>query len=365
MVTKVARAAGTTDARRWTPGQHSLVRVGVGIATIGHAIGLVASAALAPSATTWAACAATIAGASAVALGWQPRTGAALAALGLLAAGGLAETSVGLPTVLTVALLVWVAAPPPPPTWSLATRSAVDPGASWRLSPGLDRLGRALGVLASALLASEPSSEASVGVWASIAALCVVLDGFVPPVALRRFLAPTALLALLVALFLAATAGFVPAALLAWLAAWAPRTVAAVATDHGEIVFYDGNCGLCHGAVRFLMAEDADGTAFRFAPLHGPTFLERVPEGDRDGLPDSVVVLTADGRLLWQFAAVRHLLARLGGLWGGLDWLLAPVPRGLGDRVYEAIARVRHRLFARPKDACPLLPPELRARMLA
>ena len=50
--------------------------------------------------------------------------------------------------------------------------------------------------------------------------------------------------------------------------AWIPAKPAA-GTD---ILFYDGSCGLCHRAVRFILAEDRSGTAFRFAPLGGETF---------------------------------------------------------------------------------------------
>jgi predicted DCC family thiol-disulfide oxidoreductase YuxK len=40
-------------------------------------------------------------------------------------------------------------------------------------------------------------------------------------------------------------------------------------------------------------------------------------------------------------------------------------PRRLRDIGYNAIARSRYRLFARPKEACPMLPPDLRSRFTA
>jgi len=40
------------------------------------------------------------------------------------------------------------------------------------------------------------------------------------------------------------------------------------------------------------------------------------------------------------------------------------VPRFLRDGVYDGIARVRHKLFAKPSEACPLMPEELRRRFL-
>jgi predicted DCC family thiol-disulfide oxidoreductase YuxK len=129
--------------------------------------------------------------------------------------------------------------------------------------------------------------------------------------------------------------------------------------DH---VFYDGDCGFCHHSVRFLAARDREG-AFRFAPLGGPTFLRLVPEAARQNLPDTLVLHSADGRLLVQSEAALHCLRRLGG---GLRWLAALgalVPRPLRDAAYVAFARVRHRLFARPAEACPVPPGALRARM--
>lgn len=131
--------------------------------------------------------------------------------------------------------------------------------------------------------------------------------------------------------------------------------------DH-SIVFYDGGCGLCHRAVRFALAHDADGSRFRFASLDSEGFRRRVPEGRRVGLPDSIVALTPEGTLLVRSAAVLHVLARVGGPWRLVGRLLALVPRGIRDAVYDGVARVRHRIFTRPADACPVTPPELRAR---
>jgi len=128
--------------------------------------------------------------------------------------------------------------------------------------------------------------------------------------------------------------------------------------DH---VFYDGDCGFCHGSVRFLAAHDRSG-AFRFAPLGGPTFLALVPEAKRAGLPDSLVIRTADGRVLVQSDGALHCLRRLGGGFRALAALAALVPRGLREAAYAAFARNRQRWFARPKEACPVPSGALRAR---
>lgn len=129
-----------------------------------------------------------------------------------------------------------------------------------------------------------------------------------------------------------------------------------------EILFYDGDCGFCHRCVRIVIALDRAGEAFRFAPIDGPTFRERVAPEVAATLPDSIVVEGADGALLVRSAAVVHVLRRIGGFWRLLAALLAALPEGLRDRLYDAVAGSRTRLFESPEAACPVLPPRLRAR---
>ena len=129
-----------------------------------------------------------------------------------------------------------------------------------------------------------------------------------------------------------------------------------------ELIFYDGHCGLCHWAVRFVLAKDLSGDAFRFAPLGGEAFRAAVPEPARASLPDSLVVRTTDGTLLTRSDAVLHILRSLGGVWRLLAGAVAMVPAVARDSVYDAIARIRHRLFRSPAETCPILPQHLRAR---
>jgi len=133
-------------------------------------------------------------------------------------------------------------------------------------------------------------------------------------------------------------------------------------SDARDTVFYDGGCALCHRTVRFLVARDRDGSRFRFAPLGGALFRAELSELERAGLPDAIAVRSADGRLLVRSAAALRLGARLGGAYGALARAFALVPERLRDLVYDAIARSRYRVFGREPDACPVLPPELRAR---
>ena len=116
-------------------------------------------------------------------------------------------------------------------------------------------------------------------------------------------------------------------------------------------VFYDGGCGLCHGAVRFAARRDILGR-LRFAPLDGPTFRRTVPVEARRDLPDSLVVLTAEGAVLSRSEAILHLLGRLGSPWPAVASVLAWVPVPLRDGVYRLVARLRRR-----QEACTLVTP--------
>lgn len=129
------------------------------------------------------------------------------------------------------------------------------------------------------------------------------------------------------------------------------------------ILFYDGGCGLCHGAVLFVLKRDK-AAVFRFAPLQGGTLLEQVPADIRETLPDSLVLREPDGRLFVRSSAVVALLGRLGPFWRSMGALLWVIPRPLRDLGYDWVAKVRHRLFKKPDDACPLVPEELRGRFL-
>jgi predicted DCC family thiol-disulfide oxidoreductase YuxK len=138
-------------------------------------------------------------------------------------------------------------------------------------------------------------------------------------------------------------------------------SVLPVAPD-SEYIFYDGHCGLCHRAVKFVLKHDRSGNTFRFVLLQGQMFQLRVPAQRRLGLPDSFVVLTHGGDLLMRSDASLYVMRRLGGGWKILADTLGVIPRGLRDAAYDFVARIRYRVFGRQDDLCPIVPPNLRTR---
>ncbi|MEO0653137.1 MAG: DCC1-like thiol-disulfide oxidoreductase family protein [Planctomycetota bacterium] len=239
---------------------------------------------------------------------------------------------------------------------------AFDP--AWRSGTALERLfeGPLAAPFAIDLLAGLPPLVLAAATWSVLAFQLA----FVPLARLPRarpwlWVAMALSSAAVIVLADSPDAGFGRLALLGLC--FAPRWIAPLASRAPELVLYDGHCGLCHRAVRFVLAEDTGAEPrFRYAPIDGATFRATVPEALRPDLPDSVLVVTQDGELLDRSRAAMRLGAGLGGLWRLLAAAAEAVPLALRDRAYDLVANIRHRLFPTPDEACPLLPPDLRAR---
>ena len=89
-----------------------------------------------------------------------------------------------------------------------------------------------------------------------------------------------------------------------------------------------------------------------------------MPGDVRASLPDSLVLRTADGRLLVRSAAVGEGLRLVGGAGRALAAVLRVVPVPLADGVYDLVARARKLLFRKPASACPVAPAVRRALFL-
>lgn len=129
------------------------------------------------------------------------------------------------------------------------------------------------------------------------------------------------------------------------------------------ILFFDGSCIMCNHFARIILSIDKRDI-FKFAPLHGETFLEIVPAHIRLKLPDSLVVLAENGDILVRSDAVIFIGKNLGGLPRICSVALSLIPRFLRDGVYRAIAATRHKLFGKTPEQCSMIPVSYRRRIL-
>lgn len=133
-----------------------------------------------------------------------------------------------------------------------------------------------------------------------------------------------------------------------------------------RLVFFDGVCRFCDGAVRWLLERDPEGR-LHFAPLQGEAataLRERHPVFPTD-LETLVYVETdASGeRVYLRSDAIFRVVAQIRSPWrylGRLRWL----PRVFTDAVYRVFVRNRYRIFGK-FDECVIPDADVRARFVA
>lgn len=141
-------------------------------------------------------------------------------------------------------------------------------------------------------------------------------------------------------------------------------TRSAASVQSPVVVLFDGECNLCSGVVRFLIARDPQAR-FRFAALQSPAARSACAAVGRTLLTESTpgtMVVIEGGRSLERSDAALAIARRMPFPWR-LSCLLRVLPRGIRDRLYGSVARNRHRWFGR-SSVCMVPTPELRSRFL-
>ncbi|MGF1634286.1 MAG: thiol-disulfide oxidoreductase DCC family protein [Phycisphaerae bacterium] len=310
---------GVAPTNGWTGGQYSLWRFLAG--------GVIASAYLdlllpEADAFTWMVAGPGVVAACLMAFGYADRIAGAFAGALAVPTAYWSIADPGYDTAMLFVLAIGLlhAVMPRGPFGSASAINRPDPGGGWRL-PALQltlvRLVAAAGAVILAVMITRGSYD--------------VLAGL----------------------------GWVVLLLLAVDPAWLGRN----RQTPGGRIFYDGYCGLCHGFVRFVLAEDRRGL-FTLSPRQSGAFERHLSAADRDAAGDTVVVQDVAGGIHTRSAAAIKVLLDLGGWWRLLGGLLMVIPRPLRDAAYDGVARARLKLFGTRKDACPMMPPELRDRFV-
>ena len=126
------------------------------------------------------------------------------------------------------------------------------------------------------------------------------------------------------------------------------------------ILFYDGHCALCNGAVSWILRWD-ERQRFHFAALQSETG-ERFINANPEFRKIDSIILKDHERIYTHSSAVLRVVHITGGLWRLFEifWI---VPKFLRDWIYRGIAKVRYRIFGK-YDACPMPPVKWRDRFL-
>ncbi len=130
-------------------------------------------------------------------------------------------------------------------------------------------------------------------------------------------------------------------------------------TLNHDIIFFDGVCNLCNGAINFVIDRDKS-KRYKFASLQSETAQTILPNPTK-GL-DSIILYKESGDILFKSDAALEISKNLKGAWPIL-YIFKVVPRFLRDIVYNWVARNRYKWFGK-RDTCRMPDPELKERFL-
>ena len=136
-----------------------------------------------------------------------------------------------------------------------------------------------------------------------------------------------------------------------------------IAQDTSPVLFFDGVCNLCNGAVQFILKHDKK-KIFLFAPLQSEAGKEAIKMATpvSKKVPDSVI-LFYQGKWYNRSSAALQVFKLLGLPW---SLLFASIifPVFLRDPVYNFISRNRYKWFGK-RNECMLPAPGIKDRFLS
>ena len=133
-----------------------------------------------------------------------------------------------------------------------------------------------------------------------------------------------------------------------------------------HLALYDGVCGLCNRLLQFVLKYDRRGV-FNFASLQSDMGKMHVARagGNPDELTTFYVIAdfrTPRPRFLTRSDAALFVVTQLGWPWKALGAAVV-LPTPIRNRIYDAIARRRYRIFGK-YEQCLLPGPDVRERFI-
>jgi predicted DCC family thiol-disulfide oxidoreductase YuxK len=128
-----------------------------------------------------------------------------------------------------------------------------------------------------------------------------------------------------------------------------------------DVVLFDGVCGFCDGAVRFIIDKERE-PHFTFAPLQSPAGRRLLAVHGMSADWMMSYVLITGGRAYVKSAATVRITPFLRWPWRACG-ILRFLPPPIVDFFYDIIARNRYRWFGK-YETCRLLTPDLAGRFL-
>ena len=128
-----------------------------------------------------------------------------------------------------------------------------------------------------------------------------------------------------------------------------------------SVIFFDGLCNLCNGAVQFIIERDTNNV-YHFASLQSDFAKNELSKFDIDTAQMNSFILLENGKIYQRSTAALRVSKKLRGLWP-LLYIFIIIPPFIRDGFYDYIAKNRYKWFGK-KESCWVPTPELKSKFL-
>lgn len=127
------------------------------------------------------------------------------------------------------------------------------------------------------------------------------------------------------------------------------------------IIFFDGTCNLCNGAVQFIIKRDKVNL-FRFSSLQSAFFRQVSAKFPLADLRSDSIILLENGKFFDQSTAALRIAKKMSGMWPLLYGFII-IPSFIRNAVYRFIARYRYQWFGK-LESCWIPTPALKSKFI-
>ena len=121
-----------------------------------------------------------------------------------------------------------------------------------------------------------------------------------------------------------------------------------------NVIYYDGECGLCHLAVRFILRVDSKNN-FYFSPLSNLDInLKNI---------DSII-LKRGNKVFYEGMAIIMIFENIDNNWNYLAKVLKLIPINVLDTAYRWVSRNRAKISVKKVSSCPMVPSYYQKRFI-
>lgn len=121
-----------------------------------------------------------------------------------------------------------------------------------------------------------------------------------------------------------------------------------------NVIYYDGECGLCHLAVRFILRVDSK-SKFYFSPLSNL---------DNNWKNIDSIILKKGNKVFYEGQAIIMIFENIDNNWNYLAKVLKLIPINALDTAYRWVSRNRAKVSLKKVSSCPIVPSSYQKRFI-